>query len=78
MADETGRQSFAGVSRIAEKYSFLDFVRTPELCAEVTLQPLQRFNFDVAIISSVIFCNPEALGQGYASVPKGDSNGFCG
>ncbi len=56
---------------LREKYSFLDLVRTPELCAEVTLQPLQRFNFDVAIIFSDILVIPEALGQGYSFRPQG-------
>ena len=35
---------------IREKHTFLELCRVPELCAEVTSQPIDRFGFDAAIL----------------------------
>ncbi len=48
----------------ASAADFLTLVTTPELAAEVTLQPLRRFGFDAAILFSDLPIVPWALGHG--------------
>src|SRR5947208_13760128 len=47
----------------ARARGLLDLCFTPEFAAEVTLQPIRRFNFDGAIIFSDILVIPYALGR---------------
>ncbi|MGD8378713.1 MAG: uroporphyrinogen decarboxylase [Gammaproteobacteria bacterium] len=44
--------------------SFLKLMRTPELACEVTLQPLERYPLDAAILFSDILTIPHAMGLG--------------
>lgn len=47
----------------ARQGSFLDLVYTPDLAAEITVQPIRRFGMDAAILFSDILVIPDALGQ---------------
>jgi uroporphyrinogen decarboxylase len=44
--------------------SFLKLAQSPDLATEVTLQPLQRFELDAAILFSDILTVPDAMGLG--------------
>ena len=48
--------------------NFLDMCKTPEVCCELVLQPIQRYDFDAAIIFSDILTIPDALGLGVSFV----------
>ena len=47
---------------VRAKVSFLELCRTPELCAKVTLQPIDRFGLDAAILFSDILTVVEVFG----------------
>ncbi len=44
--------------------SFLGLAKNPDYCTEVTLQPLDRFKLDAAILFSDILTIPDAMGLG--------------
>jgi uroporphyrinogen decarboxylase len=46
---------------IREKYDFFTRCQTPELAAEITVQPIRRFGMDAAILFSDILVVPQAM-----------------
>jgi uroporphyrinogen decarboxylase len=48
--------------------SFMDLATNPELATEVTLQPLERYPLDAAILFSDILTVPDAMGLGLSFV----------
>ena len=48
--------------KLRAKYDFFTRVQTPELAAEITLQPIQQVGVDAAIIFSDILVIPQAMG----------------
>lgn len=53
---------------LREKYSMLDMVRNPEVAAEVTLQPLRRFDLDAAIIFADILLPLPVIGVDFSFI----------
>ena len=49
---------------------FKELVKNPELCCEVTLQPVDILNVDAAIIFSDILVVPEAMGLDYEMIEQ--------
>lgn len=48
---------------VRSKVSFIELCKTPELACEVTLQPIDEFGFDAAILFSDILVTLEAMGM---------------
>src|SRR5438876_7258519 len=60
----------------AKAGSFLKLANTPALATEVTLQPLERFPLDAAILFSDILTVPDAMGLGL-SFAEGEGPRFA-
>jgi len=54
---------------LREKHDFLTLMRTPELAAEVTLQPIRRFALDAAILFADIMTPLDGLDLGLRFAP---------
>ena len=55
--------------RVREKVGFGELTRTPDLAAEVTLQPIRRFALDAAILFSDIMVPVEGMGVSLEYAP---------
>lgn len=49
--------------KLKNKYSFFERCQTPELAAEITIQPVEQVGVDAAIIFSDILVVPQAMGM---------------
>jgi len=58
--------------------SFMALCKSPELACEVTLQPLERFPLDAAILFSDILTIPDAMGLGLYFAGRVPLIGFSG
>ena len=47
--------------KLKEKYDFFTRCQTPELAAEITVQPIRRYGMDAAILFSDILVVPQAM-----------------
>jgi uroporphyrinogen decarboxylase len=55
---------------LRQRYSLLDLCKTPELAAEVTLQPIQRLPVDAAIIFTDLLIPLESMGTRLVFAPN--------
>jgi uroporphyrinogen decarboxylase len=60
----------AAYQALRQRYSLLDLCRTPELAAEVTLQPMQRLPVDAAIIFTDLLIPLEPMGARLVFTPN--------
>jgi uroporphyrinogen decarboxylase len=49
--------------KLRKQYSFFERCQTPELAAEITIQPVEQIGVDAAIIFSDILVVPQAMGM---------------
>ncbi len=56
---------------IRERMAFIEMCKSPEIAAEVTLQPLRRFELDAAIVFADILLPLEPMGIGFTFTAEG-------
>jgi uroporphyrinogen decarboxylase len=60
--DASSRKIFTKFIALRDKYDFFTRCQTPELAAEITVQPIRRIAPDAAILFSDILVIPQAMG----------------
>src|SRR3989344_3390980 len=66
---QAGR-SLPGYRKLREKYDVLTLAQTPELAAQVSLEPIERLDVDAAILFADIMLLPIAMGVDVKIVDK--------
>lgn len=66
---QAGR-SFAAYRDLRERYGILELAKTPELCAEVTLMPVNELGVDAAVLFADIMLPLEPMGVGLRIEPE--------
>jgi uroporphyrinogen decarboxylase len=66
---QAGR-SFAAYRSLRERYGILELAKTPELCAEVTLMPVNELGVDAAVVFADIMLPLEPMGVGLRIEPE--------
>ncbi len=66
---QAGR-SFAAYRELRERYGILELAKTPELCAEVTLMPVNELGVDAAVLFADIMLPLEPMGVALRIEPE--------
>ena len=66
---QAGR-SFAAYRKLRQRYGILELAKTPELCAEVTLMPVDELGVDAAVLFADIMLPLEPMGVGLRIEPE--------